>query len=346
MVLIKWLLGMALALNLTQGFAADTYTLKFATLVPPDTAWMKQVRQWADTVKQESHGRLQFKIYPGGVMGDEPDVLRKIHSNQLQAAFFTGYGIGRIYSPARVLEVPFLFRNRAESDYVRDHMMRNISAGFERNGFILLGWPEVGFVHFFSKLPINSLAQLKQRKIWLWQGDPLGEAFASAAGVSPIPLSIVDVYSQLSTNHGSIDTVYNSPFGALAFQWQTYLKYATNIPMTNAIGALVVSKRFFNKLPEDLQQLLRKTGKETADRINRISRADNDKSIALLKKNGIRFMWNWNEKEKQDLLAIRDRAARILAKEKYIPASIFDQTKMLLKQYRQQHPTDKQADVH
>lgn len=87
---------------------AQQFTLKFATLIPPDTAWMNEINSWADLLEKQSNGRLTLKIYPGGVMGDEPDVLRKIRSRQLHGAFFTGYGIGRIFSPARVLEVPFL----------------------------------------------------------------------------------------------------------------------------------------------------------------------------------------------------------------------------------------------
>ena len=83
-------------------------------------------------------------------MGDEPDVLRKIRSQQLQGAFFTGYGIGRIFSPARVLEMPFLFKNTNESDHVRKHLMPDIVKGFRDNGFELLGWPEVGFIHFLK----------------------------------------------------------------------------------------------------------------------------------------------------------------------------------------------------
>ena len=137
--------------------AKAQYTLKLATLVPADTAWMKEVDKWADEVYKKSDGRLKFKLYPGGVMGDEPDVLRKIRSNQLQGAFFTGYGIGRIYSPARVLEMPFFFHNTDESDYVRHKLMPEIETGFRKKGFELLGWPEVGFIHFFSKKTIGSL---------------------------------------------------------------------------------------------------------------------------------------------------------------------------------------------
>ena len=325
-----------LSLLLTASASAkEQYIFKFATLVPPDTAWMKEIDRWADDVYKKSNGRLKFKIYPGGVMGDEPDVLRKIRSRQLQGAFFTGYGIGRIYSSARVLEMPFLFHNTDESDYVRERLMPEIEAGFRYKGFELLGWPEIGSIHFFSKKPINSLEELKERRIWLWQGDPVGEAFADASGVSPISLSIIDVYSQLSARHGSIDTVYNSSFGALTMQWHTKLSYATNISMTNAIGSLVVSNRFFKKLPEDLQQLLKTTGKVTGQTINSITRRDNEQSIALLKESGIKFLWDWNDKEKQEMTAIRDEAAAQLIESDYISKKMYTRTKTLLEEFRE-----------
>ncbi len=314
--------------------AKEQYTFKFATLVPANTAWMKEIERWADQVYKQSDGRLKFKIYPGGVMGDEPDVLRKIRSRQLQGAFFTGYGIGRIYSSARVLEMPFLFHNTDESDYVRDKLMPEIEAGFRYKGFELLGWPEIGSIHFFSKKPINSLQELKQRRIWLWQGDPVGEAFSEASGISPIPLSIIDVYAQLTAKHGSIDTVYNSAFGALTMQWHTKLSYASKLSMTNAIGALVVSNRFFKKLPDDLKKLLKSTGKQAGKTINEVTRRDNKQSISLLKESGIQFSWDWNEQEKQQMLTIRDKAANSLIQSDYISKKMFTRTKTLLEEFR------------
>ena len=334
MVLIRFTIILILCSLAYNVSAQQQYTLKFATLIPPDTAWMKEIDRWADEVYKKSNGRLKFKMYPGGVMGDEPDVLRKIRSRQLQGAFFTGYGVGRIYSSARVLEMPFLFQNTDESDYVRDRLMPEIEAGFSYKGFELLGWPEVGTIHFFSKKPIHSLQELKSRRIWLWQGDPVGEAFAKAAGVSPVPLSIIDVYTQLTAKHGSIDTVYNSAFGALTMQWHTKLSYATNVSMTNAIGSLVVSNRFFKKLPDDLQQLLKTTGKKAGQNINTITRRDNKQSIDLLKQSGITFMWDWNDQEMQEMLAIRDKAAAQLIKSDYISNKMFKRTKTMLQEYR------------
>jgi len=315
-------------------YAEKTYTLKFATLIPPDTAWVNSIQKWSDELKIKSNNRLQLKIYPGGVMGDEPDVLRKIRSRQLHGAFFTGYGIGRIYPPARVLEMPFLFENTDESDYVRQKIMPSIEDGFREKGYELVGWPEVGFLHFFSKNPINSLNDLRASRIWLWQGDPMGEAFAAAANISPVPLSIMDVYTQLSAQHGSINTVYNSPFGALAMQWHTKLKYATNVPMTNAIGGLVISQTFFKKLPADLQKLLRESGREIAQEINLDARRDNKKSIELLKQSGIEFGWDWSAKEKSQMLDIRNQAADSLSKSGYIPEKYFTHVKALLAEYR------------
>ena len=320
----------------SNAIAKAQYTLKFATLVPSDTAWMKEIDRWAQEVYEKSDGRLKFKIYPGGVMGDEPDVLRKIRSRQLQGAFFTGYGVGRIYSSARVLEMPFLFRNTDESDFVRSKLMPEIEAGFRSKGFELLGWPEMGRIHFFSKKPIASLKQLKTRNIWLWQGDPVGEAFAEVADVSPVPLSIIDVYSQLSARHGSVDTVYKTMFGILSMQWYTKLSYASNISMTNAIGSLVVRRRFYNKLPKDLQHLLSSSGKITGDKINKITRHDNQQSIILLKESGMEFMWDWNEKEVQEMLKIRDKAAAKLVNSGYLSKKMFDQTTSLLDEFRAQ----------
>lgn len=320
--------------------AEEVYTLKFATLMPTGTAWSKLLDDWVKEVEEKSQGRIIFKMYSGGVMGDEPDVLRKIRKGQLHGGMFTGYGIGRIYSPARVLEMPFLFKSTEESDHVRELLMPDLETGFRRNGFELLGWPEVGFIHFFSTQPLTSIDAIKQQRIWLWQGDPLGEAFFKAADINPIPLSIMDVYTQLSAKHGSIDTVYTSTFGAIALQWYTKLKYASHIPLTNAIGGVIVSNRFYDKLPADLQQLLKTTGKKMADDIRLNAREANIKSIGLLEKNGIKFMLDWDDVDMAEMLKMRDDAAAYLEKTDYIPASMFAKTKELLAAYRHKQETE------
>ena len=312
--------------------AAQRYVLKFATLAPAGSAWMQLLDAWADEVRVKSHGRLIFKIYPGGVQGDEPDVLKKIRFGQLQGGAFTGYGIGHIYSPARALELPFLFRNIDEIDYVRKRFMPTIEQGFRDNGYELLGWMEVGLIYFFSREPIYSLDDLKKRRIWQWTGDPMGQAFFDASGIAPVPLSIIDVYTSLST--GLIDTVYCPPLGAIALQWFTKTHYVTNVPMANGIGSLVVSSRFYQSLPQDLQKLLKSTGRETGEKLIEVTRRDNKESLKILRNKGMEFILNPEDLDAHEVAEISRKAGESLMKSGYIPAATLSDINRWLAEYR------------
>ncbi len=321
-----------LILGATPAQAASHHLLKFATLIPKGTGPMKVLEQWGRTVEQRSGGRLKIRFYPGGIQGDEPQVLKKIRFGQLQGGTFTGYGIGRIYSPARILEFPFLFDSYAEIDAVRDRLMPEFEAGFRKKGYELLGWAELGFIHFFSRKPIDSLEDLRRQRVWIWEGDRLSEVWFRVAHISPIPLSIADVYTSLST--GLIDTVYATPLAAAALQWASKAPYMTNVPMADGIGAVVVSERFFRRLPEDLQRLLRETGARVGRELTRISREDNEKILRVLEKNGLKRTMDLEDLDPAEIRRLSDRAARELAAEGYIPGPLFERTRTLLTRLR------------
>ncbi|MBU1192663.1 MAG: TRAP transporter substrate-binding protein DctP [Gammaproteobacteria bacterium] len=317
---------------LATNVSAAEFTLKFATLAPPGSTWMNLLEDWGKTVKERSQGRIEFKFYPGGVQGDEPDVLKKMRFGQLHGGAFTGYGIGQMYSPARVLELPFLFDNYAEIDHVRARLMPEFEQGFQNNGYRLLGWMEVGFIHFFSQQPINTLDDLKQRRIWLWQGDALGEAMFRSSKLSPVPLSITDVFTSLST--GLIDTVYCTPLASIALQWYTKTLYVTDLPMANGIGGLIVSNRFFDSLPPDLQKLLAETGHDAGEKLIAATRSDNAKSLDVLKQEGLTFVMNPDQVDPKELSRMRDEAAAELTKSNYIPSELYTRTWDYLNQFR------------
>ena len=320
------------SLAVTSPQAKPEFELKFATLAPAGTTWMNLLQDWGDEVKQKSDGRLVFKFYPGGVQGDEPDVVKKMRFNQLQGAAFSGHGIGLLYSPARVMELPFLFDSFDEIDFVRKQLMPGFRTGFHDNGYELLGWMEIGFVHMFSKAPIASLDEMKKHRVWLWQGDPMGKAFFDASGISPVPLSIMDVYTSLST--GLIDTVYSTPLASIALQWFTKTRYVSDLPLTNAIGALVVSRKFFDKLPPDLQTLLRESGEKAGEKLITATRRDNLKSVDELKARGLTFIPPGEGMGRPELLKLRDRAAAELMQSRYIPKELYVKANRLLQQYR------------
>ncbi len=224
---------------------------------------------------------------------------------------------------------------------MRQHLMPVIDQGFRDNNYEEIGWMEIGFVRFFSRKPINSIDDLRKSRVWMWQGDALGQAFFDATDIEPVPLSIADVYTSLST--GLIDTVPSPPLAAIAMQWFTKTSYVTNTPMFDAIGALLVDERFFRKLPPDLQKLLKTTGTAVGEHLIAETRKDNDKSIEILKQNGFKFTMNPGDVDEAELYDMRDKAAALLAKSGYIPQAMFDRTNKLLDEYRAAHPQDKPA---
>jgi TRAP-type C4-dicarboxylate transport system substrate-binding protein len=260
--------------------AADTYVLKFATLAPTGSTWMKAFDAWGKELATRSQGRLTVKFYPGGISGDEPDMLKKIRFGQLQGAALSGHGIGEIFPPARILETPFLFRDHAEIDAVRARIQPAIDAGFRNNRYVLVAWMEVGNIHFFSTKPLTSMDELARRRIWQWQGDRFIDAFFSANGWSPVALPITEVYTGLST--GLVDTVVSTPLASIALQWAGKTPYMSTQPVATGIGAVVVSDKFYAGLPPDLQALLKSTGGPLSQRLIADTRRDDLKSLAVL----------------------------------------------------------------
>ncbi|MGA7159672.1 MAG: TRAP transporter substrate-binding protein DctP [Bacteroidota bacterium] len=267
--------------------SAQEFTIKFATLAPEGSTWITVMKEYDQVIRKESGGRLGFKIYAGGVAGDEKDVIRKIRLGQFQSAGITGVGIGEIAKSARILDAPFLFKNHDEVDYILDQYDAELRKEFENGGYVLLGWAEVGFVYVFTNTPVTKVEDMRSVKMWQWEGDPVAEATFKAFGINPIPLSITDVLTSLQT--GLINGMYTSPLAGVSLQWYTATKYMLDYPLTNASGAVVIAKRDFDKMPADLQEILLRNGKQLMRKLTELSRKDNAKSLDVLKKNKIIF---------------------------------------------------------
>ncbi len=131
--------------------------IKFATVATEGSTWMKVMHELAKAVEDSTNGEVKFKIYPGAVQGDEKDVLRKMRIGQVHSAGFTGVGLGEILPEIRIMDVPFLFNNYEEVDYVSEKLSDHFAQKFEEKGYILLGWAEVGFVYVFTNTPVNDI---------------------------------------------------------------------------------------------------------------------------------------------------------------------------------------------
>lgn len=281
----KFLFSFLILLFFNQQSYAQQYTIKFATLAPEGSTWMNVMKEFDKAIREESGGRVGFKIYPGGVQGDEKDVLRKIKLGQLHSAGITGNGLTSIAPRLRILDSPFLFKSYNEVDHISKIFEEDFKKGFEDGGFVNLGWAEVGFIYVFTNTPVQRPEDMRQVKMWMWEGDPIAEAAFKSFNVNPIPLTITDVLTSLQTK--LIDGVYTSPLAAIALQWFTRVKYMLNAPLADAAGAVVISQKKFNELPPDIQAILQSNGKKFMKKLTELSRLENAKSIETLKKNGI-----------------------------------------------------------
>ncbi len=264
------------------------FQIKFATLAPDGSTWMKTMEAIDDEVRRRTDNRLGFKFYPGGVQGDEKDVLRKIRNGQLHGGGFTGFGIGSIVSEVRVQELPFMFENLDELDHLRERLNDEFYQMFQDRGYLNLGWVDVGFIYLFSKNPISTPEDLSAAKLWVWAGDPLAELFFKAFGISPIPLAAPDVLTSLQT--GIIDAVYNSPLGSMALQWFTRINYMTDVPITHGLGAALVSQEALaNVDPGDVQILL-EVSRPLLRQLTERTREQDIEAIEEMKKEGVQVV--------------------------------------------------------
>jgi len=264
------------------------FQIKFATLAPEGSAWMNAMHEIDDAVRTRTDNRLGFKFYPGGVQGDEKDVLRKIRMGQLHGGGFTGFGIGALASDVRVLEMPFMFRDHAELDFVRRALGDELNGMMEEEGYLNLGWVDVGFTYIFSKNAIATMDDLSNARMWIWAGDPLAEVFFKAFGISPIPLAAPDVLTSLQT--GVIDAAYNSPLGCLALQWFTRVDYMTEVPISHGLGAALISKKALRKISAEDRAVLEDVAGPILRDLTETTRIQNLEAIAEMKKEGVQVV--------------------------------------------------------
>jgi len=297
--------------------ASGQTVIKIATLAPENSAWDKVFKRYEREVEEASAGSIDLKVYNGGVQGDEEVVVRKMKSGQLDGAAVTAVGLSKIVPNALVLQLPGLFNNYKELDYVRKKMNDEITAEFDKKGYVFLGWGDVGFAYIFSNTPVEKPEDLKNVKMWAWSSDPIASVIISEAGGNPIPLAVPDVLPSLQT--GAVDGFTTSPLAGIALRWFTKAKFMGAKKVAVGIGASVMTKSTWNKLTPEQQAILKEASMKWHKKLVSKVRKDNKKSLKVLKKQGIKLVKvNEEQSSKWDALAVKVQnklAGKVYSKE-------------------------------
>ncbi len=267
---------------------AQAMRFKIATLSPEGSIWMEKMRDGAAELARRTDNRVRIKYYPGGVMGDDKAVMRKIRIDQLQGGAFVAGSLSNFYRDNQIYSLPLFFRSFKEIDYVREHLDKRIMDGFETGGFVTFGIAEGGFAYVMSTVPIRTVEEMRRQKVWIPDDDSMILEAVKAFDITPIPLSIADVRTGLQT--GLINTVTAPPIGALALQWHTQIKYLLDEPFLYIFGVLAVDRKAFLKISPGDQKIFREIMGRVFKELDQRNREDNIKALETLRKQGIEFV--------------------------------------------------------
>jgi len=330
-------LGAVLAAVLVASAAGAQTKLKIATMAPDGSFWMNELQKAAKTIEQRTEGRVDLRFYPGGTMGSDSAVLRKIRIGQLQGGIFLAGGLARVDQNFDIYGLPLLFRSFEEVDFVRERMDRKLIDRLAESGLVVFGITETGFTYLMSSDPTRTFADLRGRKAWAPQDDPISLAIVDAAGLSPVPLPISDVLTGLQT--GLIDTVAAPPVGAIALQWFTKAPYITDLPITYVSGALALSEKAFNTLSAGDQKIVADVLAEVSTNMDRKTRADDKEARAALVKQGVTFVDPTDETRSEWNEIAATATKKLLAERDYDPA-LYAEIEKLLTEFRSTRTDD------
>ena len=320
------------ALLLLAGHSSHAATFKVATLSPDGSFWMKTMREAGKEVEAATDNRVKFKWYPGGVMGDDKAVLRKMRVGQLQGAALPMGELLSFYPDSQAYGIPFLFNSYDEVDYVRSQLDDTLIAGFAEGGMEVLGIAEGGFGYFLTAEPVRVPADLQQQKVWVPQNDVVSARLAQSIGVTPIPLTLPDVLPGLQT--GLVNTVAVSPMGAIVLQWHTRVAHITDIPLMYFCGVISLTGKSFNKLSADDQAVVKAVFGKAFKLIDERNRMDNVKAFEALTNQGVETVV-LTEAERDAWLAMQAPGEQMMQSEGQLSTEALERIKGLVEAFRQ-----------
>ena len=320
----------AILMIIASPAAAQRVVVKIGTFASEGTPWYDVLQQMGQEWERLSEGRVKLRIFGGGVMGDELEMVTKVRIGQLQAVAVSSVGIHHIEPAVSCLQIPMMFDSYDELDYVRDRVAPRLEKMLRDRGFVVLNWGDVGWVHFFTKRPASTPDDIRAMKLWISAGDAKALELYRAAGMRPVPLALTDILPGLQT--GLIDAFDVPPLLALVNQWFGLAKNMVDVKWAPLIGATIVSKSAWARVPEELRPKLMEAAREGGRRFLGDIRKMSDDAVTAMTKRGL----NVTRLDDATLAIWRREAEAVYPKIRgnTVPADLFDEVRRLRDEFR------------
>lgn len=324
-------LSIALAVWATPTTARAATAVKLATLVPERSVWGNVLRQMGDQWKRVTGGRVEMRIYPGGVAGDDPDIVRKMRIGQLHAGTLTVTGLSDIDRAFNVFGIPLFFESYEEYFFVVERLEAALKERLESNGFVFLHWGHGGWVHLFTTKPLRTVDDLRRLKLFVWAGNDRLVGWWKDHGYRPVPLALTDVVTALQT--GMIEALPATPLAALSFQWFRSTPHMLELGFAPLIGATVMTRRGWEQLSAADQQAILEVSQQAAAGFRVEVPAQDAAAIAEMEQRGLtveriddpRALQDWHAAAAEFAANMRDT---------FVPPDIYDLALAARQEYR------------
>ncbi len=282
------LLGAFLCASLAPATADAQVLVKMATLVPEGSSWHQVLKEVVDKWNKISGGRVQVRLYAGGVAGDDPDVVRKMRLGTLNAGVLTSVGVAEIDNSVYALSIPMAFNDYEEVYAVLEKMRPRLESSIEAKGFVVLNWADGGWVHFFAQKPVTTPDDLKKLKLFQWAGDPKTLEIWRTAGFNPVPLPSTELATALQT--GLVEAFGAPPQVAVITRYYENAKNMTDLNWALLLGATVIKKDVWEKIDPPLRKKLKDIAVELGKKVDAEVKRLNTDAVSAMEKQGLKVV--------------------------------------------------------
>ena len=329
------LAAVALMALIVPGTArAEPIVVKLATMAPEGTTWFNGLAAIRDRWSELSDGKVQLKIYAGGVVGNEGSMVRKMRIGQLHGAALSNMGLQDMTDAPQVTNTPMMIRSYGELDYVMERMTPEFETALADAGFVVLNWSDVGWVHFFTNVPIRKPADVEGIKVFAWEGDPAAVEAFRHAGFNPVVIPSVDILPSL--NSGLIDGFPNTPLAALSMQWFAMAPNMLDVPWAPLVGATVITQDMWDRIPAEYHEPFMKAAREIGAGLQDDIRRQDAKAVTVMEKYGLNVV-RVDAATQAEWQAAAEGVYPIM-RGGVVPEATFDRCQALVEEYRRANP--------
>lgn len=264
------------------------YTYLLSTVAHPAIEGGTVGYRIRDRIWEESHGRLYVDYRPISQLGGEKDVLRKLKMGAVQGMLCSSVLAPNVSPRLGIVNLPFLIDSFSKLEKFRqsEELFRAYGMDAEEKGIIVADFTGYGSYGWATKTPVKTLEEARTQLFRIAQA-PVNVDLYKAWGIQFTVMPWPDVPQALQT--GVISGLDHTPIVCNITKKFNVAKNYTNIDYAQGLYIHLINKAWFNRLPEDLQQLLSRIIKEESLQVRALTEQQQRDQIAAAKANGVEF---------------------------------------------------------